>query len=110
MAEKKAVLTLNEKSVELPVRSGSIGPDVVDITPLYKNTHSFTYDPGFTSTASCESRITYIDGDEGVLLHRGYPIDQLAEHGDEARAIAGGHSLIPMMKLRMADVAHLVDL
>ncbi|RYH05407.1 MAG: citrate (Si)-synthase, partial [Alphaproteobacteria bacterium] len=82
MADKKAVLTLNDKSVELPVRSGSIGPDVVDITPLYKNTKSFTYDPGFTSTASCESRITYIDGDEGVLLHRGYPIDQLAEHGD----------------------------
>ena len=82
MADKKAVLTLNDKSVELPVRSGSIGPDVVDITPLYKTTHSFTYDPGFTSTASCESRITYIDGDEGVLLHRGYPIDQLAEHSD----------------------------
>jgi citrate synthase len=82
MADKKAVLTLNDKTVELPVRSGSIGPDVVDITPLYKSTHSFTYDPGFTSTASCESRITYIDGDEGVLLHRGYPIDQLAEHGD----------------------------
>jgi citrate synthase len=82
MADKKAVLTINDTSVELPVRSGSIGPDVVDITPLYKNTKSFTYDPGFTSTASCESKITYIDGDEGILLHRGYPIDQLAEHGD----------------------------
>ncbi|MDB5552038.1 MAG: citrate (Si)-synthase, partial [Rhizobium sp.] len=82
MADKKAVLTINDKTVELPVRSGSIGPDVVDITPLYKHTQSFTYDPGFTSTASCESRITYIDGDEGMLLHRGYPIDQLAEHGD----------------------------
>src|SRR6187402_2379494 len=82
MADKKAVLTLNDKTVELPVRSGSIGPDVVDIGPLYKNTHAFTYDPGFTSTASCESKITYIDGDEGILLYRGYPIEQLAENGD----------------------------
>ncbi|MFX7329499.1 citrate/2-methylcitrate synthase, partial [Acinetobacter baumannii] len=70
------------KNVELLVKSGTIGPDVVDIGALYSNTGAFTYDPGFTSTASCESKITYIDGDEGVLLHRGYPIDQLAEHGD----------------------------
>jgi len=62
------------------VLSGSVGPDVVDIRKLYANTGMFTYDPGFTSTASCESGLTYIDGDEGVLLHRGYPIGQLAEH------------------------------
>src|SRR3569833_1464952 len=62
--------------------SGTIGPEVIDNGALYKITGSFTYDPGFTSTASCESKITYIDGDEGVLLHRGYPIEQLAEHGD----------------------------
>ncbi len=55
---------------------------MIDIGALYKNTGAFTYDPGFTSTASCESKITFIDGDEGVLLHRGYPIEQLAEHGD----------------------------
>ncbi len=82
MANKSAVFTVDEKQVEMPVRSGSIGPDVIDIGTLYKNTGTFTYDPGFTSTASCESKITYIDGDEGVLLHRGYPIEQLAEHGD----------------------------
>ncbi len=65
---------------EYPVLSGSVGPDVVDIRKLYGQTGMFTYDPGFTSTASCESALTYIDGDEGVLLHRGYPIGQLAEH------------------------------
>ena len=58
---------------------GSVGPDVVDIRKLYAETGMFTYDPGFTSTASCQSAITYIDGDKGILLHRGYPIDQLAE-------------------------------
>ena len=63
-----AKLTIGEKSWDLPVRSGSIGPDVMDISKLYGQTGMFTYDPGFTSTASCESQITYIDGDEGVLL------------------------------------------
>src|ERR1044072_4731414 len=63
-----------------PLMSGSVGPDAIDILPLYAQTGMFTYDPGFTSTASCESGLTYIDGDEGVLLHRGYPIGQLAEH------------------------------
>ena len=63
-----------------PVLSGSVGPDVIDIRKLYGEAGLFTYDPGFTSTASCESALTYIDGDEGVLLHRGYPIGQLAEH------------------------------
>jgi citrate synthase len=65
---------------EFPVISGSVGPDVIDIRKLYAETGMFTYDPGFTSTASCESALTYIDGDEGVLLHRGYPIGQLAEN------------------------------
>ena len=74
-----ATLNYNGQSVELPVYSGAIGPDVLDIRALYKQTGMFTYDPGFTSTASCESQITYIDGDEGTLLYRGYPIDQLAE-------------------------------
>jgi citrate synthase len=74
-----AKLALGGKDVDLPVMGGSVGPDVVDIRKLYAQTGAFTYDPGFTSTASCESAITYIDGDEGVLLHRGYPIDQLAE-------------------------------
>ena len=66
---------------ELPVRKGTLGPDVIDITTLYAETGHFTYDPSFTSTASCESKITFIDGEKGVLLYRGYPIDQLAEHG-----------------------------
>lgn len=74
-----AKLELNGKSLDLPVYGGSVGPDVVDIRKFYAETGAFTYDPGFTSTASCESQITYIDGDEGVLLYRGYPIDQLAE-------------------------------
>ena len=79
---KPAVLTVHGKSVDMPVKSGTLGPDVVDITKLYAQTGSFTFDPGFTSTASCESKITFIDGDEGILLYRGYPIEQLAEHGD----------------------------
>ncbi|WP_062010903.1 citrate synthase [Aureimonas sp. AU4] len=79
---ESAKFVLGDKNAELQLRHGTIGPDVVDIAALYKNTGLFTYDPGFTSTASCESKITYIDGDEGVLLHRGYSIDQLAERGD----------------------------
>jgi len=74
-----ATLTVNNKQIELPVYGGSVGPDVVDIRKLYAQGDVFTFDPGFTSTASCESQITYIDGDKGVLLYRGYPIDQLAE-------------------------------
>jgi citrate synthase len=74
-----AQLTWNGKSHDLPVFGGTVGPDVIDIRKLYAQTGAFTFDPGFTSTASCESQITYIDGDEGVLLYRGYPIDQLAE-------------------------------
>ncbi len=78
----KAKLIVGEKTWEFPVMAGTIGPDVVDISSLYGDTGMFTYDPGFTSTASCESKITYIDGDKGILLYRGYPIEQLAEHGD----------------------------
>jgi len=77
-----ATLVYGNKSIELPVMRGSVGPEVVDIRKLYNEGGAFTYDPGFTSTASCESAITYIDGDEGVLLYRGYPIEQLAEHSD----------------------------
>ncbi len=69
-------------SCELPILQGTLGPDVVDIRPLYKDTGLFTYDPGFTSTASCSSSITFIDGDAGILLYRGYPIEQLAEKCD----------------------------
>jgi citrate synthase len=83
MADKTANLKLPDgKSIEFPVLSGTIGPDVVDIRTLYGKTGYFTYDPGFLSTASCSSAITYIDGDKGVLVYRGYPIEQLAEHCD----------------------------
>ena len=78
-SSRAANLTHDGKEAQLPVRSGTLGPDVIDVTRLYRETGCFTYDPGFTSTANCVSRITYIDGDEGVLLYRGYPIDELAE-------------------------------
>ena len=74
-----AKISVEGKTVELPVLRGTDGPAVVDIRKLYAEADVFTYDPGFTSTASCESKITFIDGDKGILLHRGYPIDQLAE-------------------------------
>jgi len=81
--DKKASLTLPDgKTLEFPVMSGSVGPDVVDIRTLYGKSGMFTYDPGFLSTASCNSTITYIDGDAGILLYRGYPIEQLAQHCD----------------------------
>jgi citrate synthase len=75
-------LSVGDRSWSFPVYDGTIGPSVVDISKLYGTAGMFTYDPGFTSTGSCESKITYIDGDEGILLYRGYPIEQLAEHGD----------------------------
>jgi len=75
----KAILTIDGKSVDLPIMKGTTGPDVIDVRKLYADTDRFTFDPGFTSTASCESKITFIDGDAGILLHRGYPIEQLAE-------------------------------
>ncbi len=76
----KASFTIDDKSYDTPVMSGTVGPDVIDIRKLYGQADVFTYDPGFTSTASCRSEITYIDGDAGILLHRGYAIDDLAEH------------------------------
>jgi citrate synthase len=81
-AVPSAKLSYQGKTYDLPVIKGTIGPDVIDISKLYSDGKVFTFDPGFTSTAACESKITYIDGDEGILLHRGYPIDQLAENGD----------------------------
>jgi len=77
-----ATLTVRGKNYELPIYAGSTGPDVLDISKLYAETDMFTFDPGFTSTASCESSITYIDGGKGELLYRGYPIEQLAEKSD----------------------------
>ncbi|MBR9842120.1 MAG: citrate (Si)-synthase [Rhodobacteraceae bacterium] len=76
--KKTATLTIDGTSYDMPIHSPTVGPDVLDIRKLYAQAGVFTYDPGFTSTASCDSTITYIDGEKGVLLHRGYPIDQLA--------------------------------
>jgi citrate synthase len=78
-ANHSATLTIGDKTVDLPILSGSVGPDVLDIRKLYGEAGVFTYDPGFTSTAACDSAITYIDGDAGELLYRGYSIDELAE-------------------------------
>jgi citrate synthase len=84
LADNKATLSFSNgsPSVEMPVYQGTIGPDVIDIRKLYAQTGMFTYDPGFMSTASCQSTITYIDGDKGELLYRGYPIEQLATNCD----------------------------
>jgi citrate synthase len=83
-ATKKATLTFSDgtPSVDFPIYSGTVGPDVIDIRKLYGQTGKFTFDPGFMSTAACDSRITYIDGDKGELLYRGYPIEQLAQNCD----------------------------
>ncbi|MDP2821948.1 MAG: citrate synthase [Sulfuritalea sp.] len=81
-AQRTATLTIDGRSIELPILSGSVGPEVIDIRPLYARTGLFTYDPGFMSTASCQSAITYIDGEQGELLYRGYPIEQLAVQCD----------------------------
>jgi citrate synthase len=80
MADSMAKLSVGGQDFDYKLVSGTVGPDVIDIRKLYAQTGVFTYDPGFTSTASCDSAITYIDGDQGILLHRGYPIGQLAEH------------------------------
>ncbi len=79
MSDTVAKLTIGDKTFEFPVLSGSVGPDVIDIRSLYSKTGMFTYDPGFTSTAATDSAITYIDGDKGELMYRGYPIEQLAD-------------------------------
>ncbi len=84
LADNKATLSFTNgaPSIEMPIYSGNIGPDVIDIRKLYGQSGMFTYDPGFLSTASCQSAITFIDGDKGELLYRGYPIEQLANNGD----------------------------
>ncbi len=81
MSDRKAKLQIDNKTIDFNILSGTLGPDVVDISTLFKHDY-FTFDPGFNSTASCESKITYIDGDAGVLLYRGYPIEQLASHSN----------------------------
>jgi citrate synthase len=78
--EKDASVVIGGTGYDLPMRKGTLGPEVVDVGTLYQDTGCFTYDPGFTSTASCESKITFIDFDKGIVLYRGYPIEQLAEH------------------------------
>jgi len=84
MSEKLATLSFSDgtPAIDFPVLGGSVGPEVIDVRTLYAKTGKFTYDPGFMSTASCRSNITYIDGDKGILQYRGYPIEQLAEHCD----------------------------
>ena len=84
MSEKneKIKLLVKDKSYDLSMHEGTIGPEVINISNLYSESGNFTYDPGFTSTASCKSKITFIDGEEGILLYRGYPIDQIAEKGN----------------------------
>src|SRR5690606_511233 len=84
LSDKKATLSFSDgtEAVEFPIYEGTVGPDVIDIRKLYGKTGMFTFDPGFMATASCESAITYIDGDKGQLLYRGYPIEQLAENCD----------------------------
>lgn len=82
MSDNTAKVSVGNKTAEFAIKQGTIGPSVLEIAPLSKELGMFTYDPGFTSTAACESKITYIDGDAGVLLYRGYPIDELAEGGD----------------------------
>ncbi|WP_176595710.1 MULTISPECIES: citrate synthase [Sphingobium] len=79
MSDNNATLSVGGDAKDYAILNGTVGPQVIDVRKLYANTGMFTYDPGFTSTASCDSGLTYIDGDAGVLLHRGYPIDQLAE-------------------------------
>jgi hypothetical protein len=82
MSATTGSFSIGNSTVQMPVKTGTLGPSVVDISKLYAQSGMFTYDPGFTSTASCESEVSYIDGEEGVLLYRGYSIEQIAEHGD----------------------------
>ena len=81
---QKATLSFTDgtPSIDMPIYTGTVGPDVIDIRKLYGQTGKFTFDPGFLSTAACDSRITYIDGDKGELLYRGYPIEQIAQQCD----------------------------
>src|SRR5271168_2325142 len=82
VSKSNATLTIGDKSVTFPILEGVEGPSVIDISKLYGETGYFTFDPGFMSTASCESKITFIDGDKGILRYRGYDIDQLADKSD----------------------------
>jgi len=82
MTEAKGAFHIDGKVTELPLLKGRLGADVIDMRTLAAQTGLYSFDPGFLSTASCESKITHIEGDAGILLHRGYPIDQLAERGD----------------------------
>ena len=84
ISDTKATLSFSDGSapIDMPIYKGTVGPDVIDIRKLYGQTGKFTYDPGFMSTAACNSAITYIDGDKGELLYRGYPIEQLAVNCD----------------------------
>lgn len=82
IAQDTATLSIGDKSWDFPIHQGSMGPAIIDIASLYKETGMFTFDPGFTSTASCKSDITFIDGNDGTLLYRGYAIDELAQKGD----------------------------
>lgn len=105
MGVKTATLNIEGKAIELPVMSGTLGPDVVDVTSIAKE-NLFTYDPGFMSTAACESKITYIDGAKGVLLYRGYPIEQLAEKSDfmeVCHALIYGDLPTPDQKTKFVD-------
>ena len=99
MTDKVAKLVVGDKTYEFPVLAGTVGPEVIDIRSLYAKTGLFTYDPGFTSTAACDSAITYIDGDKGELMYRGYPIDQLADKSTQE-----GH-VIDLVHLRVAAAA-----
>src|SRR3990167_6122777 len=81
MADRKAKLVIDDKTIELDILPGTLGPDVIDISSLFKDGY-FTYDSGFNSTAACESKITFIDGEKGILLYRGYPIEQLASRSN----------------------------
>ena len=82
MSATTGSFSIGNSTVQMPVKTGTLGPSVVDISKLYAQSGMFAYDPGFTSTASCKSEISYIDREEGVLLYRGYSIEQIAEHGD----------------------------
>ena len=102
VTEKGASVVIGGTGYDLPMRKGTLGPDVVDVSSLYRDTGRFTYDPGFTSTASCESKITFIDFDKGIVLYRGYPIEQLAEHskGDDRRSLAAHRQAAPTLYRR----------
>ena len=102
MTDQTVTLNTAEGDFSYPLMPGSVGPEVIDIRKLYGQTGKFTYDPGFTSTASCQSAITYIDGDQGILLHRGYPIDQLAEQStfmEVAYPVSYTHLTLPTILL-----------